>query len=69
MQQQKGHLSVNTALTVLWDTGEVAYVRLGEDEFGFVRSGSVNTYPVSTGGSGESGSSGSSGPEWTPAVL
>lgn len=63
------HLSVNTALTVLWDTGEVAYVRLGEDEFGFVRSGSVNTYPVSTGGSGDSGSSGSSGPEWTPAVL
>lgn len=65
------HLSANTTLTVLWDTGKVAYVQLGEDEFGFIRSGSASRSPVSSGGYGDSGSSGSgsSGPEWTPAAL
>lgn len=67
-------LPVNTKLTVLWDDGVVALVRLNDKDetTGFVASSTVRTTPVppSTGGdTGSSSSGGSSGPVWTPPAL
>ena len=67
-------LPVNTKLTVLWDDGVVALVRLNDKDetTGFVASSTVRTIPVppSTGGdTGSSSSGGSSGPVWTPPAL
>lgn len=55
------NLKANSKLTVLWDNGDVAFVRT-DDGFGFVSSITLRTTPAASGGS--SGSS-----EWTPPAL
>lgn len=54
----------SSRLTVLWDTGEVAYVRYGDDSYGFVSSDTLRTTPISP-----ASSDGQHIVEWTPAVL
>lgn len=59
----------NRQLTVLWDTGVVAFVQLDDTGY-YTASAALRTTPVPTapGGSGGS-SSGSSGDLWTPPIL
>ena len=64
----------NTAVKVLWDTGDVAYIQAGEDT-GFVSSGTLRTTripaaPTEDSGGGSSHSSSSSGGgQWTPPKM
>lgn len=53
----------NTKVTVLWDTGKVAYVRLDEETFAYIRSESLFNSPVSASGAAGGAE------EWTPAAL
>lgn len=67
-------LSTNTALTVLWEAGDVCFVRAG-DELGFVSADAILTTPIveyyyGGGDSGSSGGgSGGGGSDWTPPAL
>lgn len=65
----------NTAVKVLWDTGDVAYIQAGDD-VGFVPSDTLRTTRIpaastedSGGGSSSSSSSSSGGGQWTPPKL
>lgn len=62
-------VSANKQLTVLWDTGVVAFVQLDDTGY-YTASTALSTAPVAIapGGSGGS-SSGSSGDLWTPPIL
>lgn len=55
-------IPVNTVVTVVWDTGEVACVRLEDGTYSFIASSALRTTPFTS-----SGSSGSD--EWTPAAM
>lgn len=77
-------ISANTKVTVLWDTGTVSYIQVGE-ETGYVASANLRRTPIAAapaeenGGSSSSGGSGSSGGSssgsgsgggdiWTPVI-
>lgn len=77
-------ISANTKVTVLWDTGTVSYIQVGE-ETGYVASANLRRMPIaaapaeenggasSSGGSGSSGESSSGsgsggGDVWTPVI-
>lgn len=63
-------LPTDSRMTVLWNTGEVAYVRYGDDSYGFVPAGALRTTPASSSPSSSSDASGSQEiVEWTPAAL
>lgn len=56
-------LSINTAVTVLWDCGDFLVVDI-DGEIGYMAAENVGTSRYSTGGG-----SGNSGGDWTPPVL